>query len=592
MASIPSPAAAATKRKGKRASRAIPVLITLAVLGAAGWWGWQKSHPVEDPTAKMLTDKVVKGDLVESVTATGSVTSQTGAQVKIGSQITGTIKRLYADVGSYVKAGQTIAELDLPDITAQMEQAQANVRQAQQRLLEQQTGLDMQKTQTSSAISDAKAALRAAQARYESAQAAATQQTAQTPTDIRRAQTSLASAQSALSSAKSNYAQVKASYDLQIANAKDTLTQATATSKNADLNLKRQQELLGKGFVAQTVVDSADVAATVAQSQVKSAQQNISLVQEKVRADLQAAQDQVSQAQSAVEGARAALQAAQAETYSDKSKAADANSAHAQVLQAESTLKQALGNSAQDAIKKQSIQEAADAVAAAERQVDYYKAQVAKTYIKSPISGTVLQLASQQGETLAAGLSAPTLIIVADLTRLQVDAYVDETDIGKIKLGQAVDVRVDAFPKRTFEGKVTKIASGSTIQQGVITYDVTIGIKDTRHQLKPDMTASVTIQTGKREGVLLVPSEAVKVSTRGSQVGVVTIGPDGKKTVAMKSVKTGGSDGKNIEIREGVKEGDEIVLAGMDQGGKRGPGGPQSPFGPQQNRGGGGGRGR
>ncbi len=589
MASIPSPAATMAKRKGKRASRTVPFLLTMAVVGAAGWFGWTKTHPAEDPTAKMLTDTVKRGDLIETVTATGSVTAQTGAQVKIGSQITGTIKRLYADVGSHVTAGQKIAELDLPDMRAQMEQAQASVRQAQTRLLEQETGLSMQKNQTSSAVADAKAALRSAQARLEASQAASSLQNVQTPSDIRRAQTSLDSSRSALKSAQSSYAQVKASFDLQIANATEALTQAKATAQNADITLKRQQTLLGKGFVAASVVDNANVSAAVAQSQVKSAQQNIQLVQEKVKADLQAAQDQVAQAQSNVESMQASLDAARAGTFSTKAKSADVETARAQVRQAESGLRLALGNTTQDTIKKQQIDENASALSIAEHQVDYYKAQLDKTVIRSPITGTVLQLASQQGETLAAGLSAPTLIIVADLNRLQVDAFVDETDIGKIKKGQPVEVRVDAYAKKVIPGIVTKVASGSTIQQGVITYDVTIGIKDPRHQLKPDMTASVIIQTGKRSNVLLVPSEAVKVSTRGSTVSIIKM-VDGKKTAAPSKVKTGGSDGQYVEIRDGLKEGDTIVLAGMDAGGKKGQGGPTSPFGPAKPAGGGRGR--
>ncbi len=587
MASIPSSVTTTAKRKAKRTARTLPVVVTLAVLGAAGWWGWTKTHPAEDPTAKMLTDTVKRGDLVETVSATGSVTAQTGAQVKIGSQITGTIKRLYADVGSHVTAGQPIAELDLPDIQAQLAQAQANASSAQTRLLEQETGLSMQKTQSSGAVADAKAALKSAQARVASAEAASSLQQVQTPNDIRRATTTLDSARSSLKSAQSTYAQVKASYDLQISNAQEGLTQAQATAANTDLNLKRQQGLLAKGFVAASVVDAAQATATVAQSQVKSAQQNIQLVQEKVKADLQAAQDQVATAQSNVEAAQAALDSAKAGTYSNTVKSADVDNARAQVRQAQAGLSTALGNTTQDVIKKQQIQENASALAAAERQVDYYKAQLAKTVIKSPISGTVLQLASQQGETLAAGLSAPTLIIVADLNRLQVDVFVDETDIGKIKLSQPVEVRVDAFPKKVIPGVVKKIASGSTIQQGVITYDVTVAITDPKHQLKPDMTASVTIETGKRENVLLVPAEAVKVSTRGSTVNVLKI-VNGKKAAAPQKVKTGGSDGQKVEIREGLNEGDTIVLAGMDDGRKKDA--PASPFGPSKPAGGGGGR--
>jgi len=227
-------------------------------------------------------------------------------------------------------------------------------------------------------------------------------------------------------------------------------------------------------------------------------------------------------------------------------------------------------------------------------------AQQAKSIIRSPITGTVLNLAVQQGETLAAGLSSPTVIVVADLHRLQVDAYVDETDIGKIKIGEEASVAVDAFPKRPLRGHVVKVAAGSTIQQGVVTYDVTIGLEqkdidDRRRRLLPDMTANVTFQTGKLTNVLVVPSVAIKVTKKGSFVNVLTT-VDGKPEVKMKPVKTGGNDETNTEIRDGLKEGDVVIQAGYDQSG-RGPGGPQNPFGPSGGRaggggGGGGGRGR
>src|SRR5205823_13191998 len=124
----------------------------------------------------------------------------------------------------------------------------------------------------------------------------------------------------------------------------------------------------------------------------------------------------------------------------------------AQVRQAQAALQLAQGNTAQDVLKQQDVQQAREAVKTAEAQVEYNNAQVAKTSIKSPISGTVLQLAAQQGETLAAGLSAPTLILVADLDRLQVDAFVDETDIGKVRLGLEADVTVDAYPGYVIKG--------------------------------------------------------------------------------------------------------------------------------------------
>src|SRR5258707_674188 len=130
--SSPNPTTTAVvRKKARRKSRALPTVGILAVVGLAGWWGWAKTHPAPDATANLITGQVKRGDLLENVTATGSITAQTGAQVKIGSQITGVIKRLYADVGAHVKAGQIIADLDLPDIEAQLKQGEDNLSAAQ-----------------------------------------------------------------------------------------------------------------------------------------------------------------------------------------------------------------------------------------------------------------------------------------------------------------------------------------------------------------------------------------------------------------------------------------------------------------------------
>jgi HlyD family secretion protein len=629
MVSEQAAAPAMARRRTKRNFRPLIGIVAVAALAGGGWWGWNKTHPVDDGSGKLLTDTVKRGDLIESISASGSVTAQTGAQVKIGSQITGIIKRLYADVGSHVNAGDTIAVLDLPDIEAQLQQAQASLSAAQTRLAQQVSGVGMEQTQTSGAVAQAKADLNSAKAQLQSAVAAANLQTAQTPNDIKRASSAVATAQAALATANSNQKQVQASANLQVSNAQEQVTQAEATAKNTAVTLKRNQSLLQQGFVAASVVDAAQAADAVAQSQVQSATQNVNLVREKVTADLAAAKDQVAQANEAVASARAALVSAQAGTYTDKAKLADVENARAHVRQMEAALRTAEGNTSQDVLKQQDVQQAREAVRLAQAQVAYNRAQLNKTVIKSPITGTVLQLASQQGETLAAGLSAPTLIIVADLNRLQVDAFVDETDIGKLRVGQEADITVDAFAKRVFKGHVTKVASGSTIQQGVITYDVTIALDGVRKQdastpgargpraagsagrgpraggpgrgggggpaldassaadarpqgnpmqmLKPDMTASVTIQTGVRKNVLLVPSEAVKVGKRGTTVTLLEK-QDTKMVPVPTKVKTGGSDGTFTEIREGVKEGDTVVLAGLEQG-PRGFG-PQSPFGP------------
>lgn len=643
MASVPS-TATALRRRARRSSRALPIT-TLVVLAVLGWWGWAKTHPPDNPLSHLITGTVTRGDLVETISATGSVTAQTGAEIKIGSQITGTIKHLYADVGTNVHAGQVIAELNLPDIQAQYEQAQANMLNSQTKLQQQESGVQQVKVQTSSSIAQSRAALNNAEAQLTAAQANSNQQNAQTPTDIERARTTLAASQAALLTAQSNDKQVQASADLQISTAQAQLTQAQANYKNSKLNLARDQALLQKGYTPASTVDADEAQNTVNQAQVDSAQQNVALVRTNVAAGIQSAKDQVTQALQNVASARASLTAAQAEPYLNASKLAAVNSARAAVGQAQANLQAAIANAANDVLKQQDVEQAREQLQASRDQVAYNKAQWDKTFIRSPISGTVLQLAAQQGETLAAGLSAPTLIIVADLNRLQVDSYVDETDIGSVRIGQSVEITVDAFPQHLFTGRVFKIASGSTIQSGVVTYDVSIAIDKTARrlagsrvggrnraggsgnrpngaaggaggrgmpaggpgtsagggggqgpsgrqralQLKPDMTASVVIHTGMRHNVLLAPSEAVKLGTRGSTVNVLTK-TDGKINIQPVQVRTGASDGVNTEIRDGLTEGQTVVLAGMQQQGQGGRG-PSSPFGPQGGRGGGGGGG-
>jgi RND family efflux transporter MFP subunit len=575
------------RRRAKRHTDIYTMAAMLVVAGGLAWWGWVKTHAAPSLASQLITASVTRGNLVESVSATGSVSAQTGAEVKIGSQITGQIKRLFADVGTHVQAGQLIAELNLPDVKDQLDEAVANLAAAKTKLIQDQTGVAQERAQTADAVLQAQEQLSSARAKLASAQAAASQQTAQTPTDVQRAKTALAAAQAALTTAKASLAQVQASANLQIATAQEDLRQAQASARDSTLDFQRQQQLATKGFVATTTVDAAQAQATVDQSKVAAAQQNVQLVKASVAASLQSAQDQAVQAQQNVVSAQAALAAAQAETYTNAAKLADVNDARAQVQQAETNLQTAQANVVNNVLKQQDIEQAREAVQQAQAQVDYNRAQVNKTYIRSPISGTVLQLAAQQGETLAAGLSAPTLIIVADLDRLQVDAFVDENDIGKVKLGQSADVTVDAFPKHVFKGKVQKIAAGSTIQEGIVTYDVTVAIRDPRHRLRPDMTANVTIQTGTRSNVLLVPSEAIKIGVRGSTVSVLTT-QNGKAVVKTQRVKTGSTDGVNTEIQSGLQEGDTVVLAGLNQGqGQQGQRGGGSPFGPG---GGGGGR--
>ncbi len=206
---------------------------------------------------------------------------------------------------------------------------------------------------------------------------------------------------------------------------------------------------------------------------------------------------------------------------------------------------------------KRVLEEAKERLYAAQQA--YKKALVVYKYafIYSPISGVVSSVSTQQGETVVAGLNAPTFITVVDLNRLQVDAYVDETDIGKVKPGQKATFVVDAYPNRVFEGVVRTIYPGAIIRNNVVFYDVQIVIKSPYSGLlRPDMTADVTIVAGEKKNALVVPAAAVKVGMNGKSYVMVK---EGKKWV-RRVVETGWESEGKVEVLKGLREGEVVAL--------------------------------
>jgi len=195
-------------------------------------------------------------------------------------------------------------------------------------------------------------------------------------------------------------------------------------------------------------------------------------------------------------------------------------------------------------------------VRSARAALDIAKAQLSFTTITAPISGVIGSISTQEGETVAAGFNAPTFVTIVDLSRLQVDAYVDEVDIGKIEIGERATFTVDAFPAREFSGRVSAIYPKAVIQENVVNYIVVIQIdKPYEGVLRPEMTASVTIHFEKGNNILGVPVRALK---REGGRNVVYIWKDGKPE--MREIKVGRQEGQWIEVLDGLEEGQAVLL--------------------------------
>jgi HlyD family secretion protein len=131
--------------------------------------------------------------------------------------------------------------------------------------------------------------------------------------------------------------------------------------------------------------------------------------------------------------------------------------------------------------------------------------------IYAPVDGIVISRNVDVGQTVAASMNAPTIFVIAnDLSKMQIDANVSEADVGTVEDGQPVNFTVDAFPNRTFVGKVTQIRNSPITVQNVVTYDTVVEVNNPDMKLKPGMTATVAITTAHRSGVLKIPNSALR----------------------------------------------------------------------------------
>jgi HlyD family secretion protein len=280
----------------------------------------------------------------------------------------------------------------------------------------------------------------------------------------------------------------------------------------------------------------------------------------------------VTQAQGDLANAQAALELAKITAKRTQELFTNKNSSQADLDQAVAALHQAEAN-----------------VQIKQGALDKAKADLNHCTITSPIDGVVISRNVDVGQTVAASLQAPVIFTIAnDLSKMQIDANVAEADVGVVEVGQNVDFTVDAFPTRTFHGKVVQVRNAPITVQNVVTYDTVIGVNNADLKLKPGMTANVSIVIAHKDNVLQIknaalryrPVEAGPAQTRsaspsGKRRPAASHEPQGERTVYVLrgfegrpqpvQIKTGISDGIFTEVVDGLKEGDRVVTAELTQ---------------------------
>ncbi|MBN1422380.1 MAG: efflux RND transporter periplasmic adaptor subunit, partial [Planctomycetes bacterium] len=217
---------------------------------------------------------------------------------------------------------------------------------------------------------------------------------------------------------------------------------------------------------------------------------------------------------------KAALESAKAKVLQVKATVNETRSKLAQVqrvreLSGGKVPSQAELDTAQAAFDRAEADEASAtaAVSQAEAALDATQTDLKKSVIVSPIRGVVLARSVEPGQTVAAAFQAPVLFTLAeDLAQMELHVDVDEADIGKVKEGQDATFQVDAYPDRTFKGKITQVRFGSKTVDGVVTYETVLDVDNSDLSLRPGMTATAEITVQRIEGAVLVPSAALRFS--------------------------------------------------------------------------------
>jgi RND family efflux transporter MFP subunit len=448
----------------------------------------------------------------------------------INARTQGYLRKLYVDIGSHVKAGQVLAEIEAPDTDLQVTQAEA------------------QQSQAMATVGQSLADLARLRANLQQAQTAVVQQQAV----VKESEASLASTKAKLMQARAAEAQSEAA----LSQAQETLKEKQAALESAEAQLalaratnNRYQQLLQKGFVSQQQADQTAATLKTNEAAVTSA-----------KADIQVAQKGVEAAQHAVDSSKAAVAAAQA----------DVEAAQQSVQAAKATLeslKVAVHGARADLLAGESaVQANKDALTASQANANRYRVLRGFEKVVAPFDGVITSRNVDVGSLITPGTTTATLsansspapttgmfgIARTDVVRVQVN--VPQAYIDAVRPGSLAIIQVRELPGRVFVGKV--VSSSDALDTDTRTFLAEVHIPNPQGLLVPGMYAEVTLKPSKPVYRLQIPATALIYDSKGMRVAVLT--PDSR--VHFQSVQIGHDYGKEVEITGGLSPTDRILL--------------------------------
>lgn len=459
----------------------------------------------------ITTTRAEKTDMKVTVSASASTASSN--EVSLNFESSGKLEQLYVKEGDAVTPNQIVAKQEASQLAAQLKQARASLRTAKANLSKLRAGATAEEIAVSQvAVDSASISLEAAKRKLTEVQSQAAQDAAAAQVAVDNAKTSRDFTLGVREAAAKDYLDLVKKYEHPVYH-----TPNYTAAQEAEVD------------AAKVTADAAMNTYLAAETTYKNALENKKNVDAKNQTAIQAAQDAVNSANSSYQSALAQLNVKKAPA------------------------------------RNQDLQVAKDQVEQAQAALEIAEKNLENATLKSPAHGKIISISADEGEFVAGGatgLAASSFMTVADLERAQVVADVDETDVGKVKIGQEAEIVLDAYPERILEGHVVEVGylarqteAGGTALPVKISLDETGGIG-----VRKDMNADVNIVVSIKKNVLSVPLEAV-IEKEGKDVVYVIENGRAK----MQRVKLGLATDEAFEIVSGLRQGETVAVKNVDK---------------------------
>jgi HlyD family secretion protein len=507
-----------------------------------------KGNTAEISESEMQTVKVERGNISEEITASGTI--EPLRIVEISSKASGKIIRMPVDKGDYLNEGDVIVEIEKTYAQNDVDQAEADLRSAKAKLEQAEIQIELERKQREVQLAQAEENLKEAKTRLSQLEKQLKLEKEANARKLLEAENNLKIAELQLRLLSPEVVRPE-----EVKRAEASVNQAFANLDLAQKEFDRKENLYEYDYISKSELDTAQTQLEAAKAQYDSAQQQLEMVKNP------ATKEDFELAEANVKKAEFAIQAAQENIKAEEYREEEIEMQRNKVALMESAVELANSNLKQIVVKEKELLTAQAAVSRSLSKLKDAEEKLEDTLVKAPISGTILEKNVEEGQVISSQLSSATtegrpLITMADLTKIYVKTDVDETDIGKVKEGQSVKIKVDAFPNRVFDGEVLKIAPQGKVTQNVTTFEVTTELISKSDLLKPGMNAEVEIMATNAKDVILVPNEAI-IERKGRKM-VRVVGEE-----KPRSIETGASNYAKTEIISGLSEG-EVVLIGGD----------------------------